>query len=59
MLWLLGLLWPLLGIHPDGTLSFGKDPDGVALSSCGLGDLSVFISFEQERHLECGNRSRW
>ena len=24
MLWLLGLLWPLLGIHPDGTLSFGK-----------------------------------
>jgi len=24
MLWLLGLLWPLLGIHPDGTLSVGK-----------------------------------
>jgi branched-chain amino acid transport system permease protein len=24
MLWLLGLLWPLLGIHPDGTLSFEK-----------------------------------
>ena len=24
MLWLLGLLWPLLGIHKDGTLSFGK-----------------------------------
>jgi branched-chain amino acid transport system permease protein len=24
MLWLLGLLWPLLGIHPDGTLSFAK-----------------------------------
>ncbi|MBU1342193.1 MAG: high-affinity branched-chain amino acid ABC transporter permease LivM [Proteobacteria bacterium] len=24
MLWLLGLLWPLLGIHPDGTLSFDK-----------------------------------
>ncbi|GAB6144719.1 ABC transporter permease subunit [Desulfocicer niacini] len=24
MLWLLGLLWPLLGIHPDGTLTFGK-----------------------------------
>ena len=24
MLWLLGLLWPLLGIHPDGTISFGK-----------------------------------
>mgnify|MGYP001820212935 CR=1 FL=1 len=24
MLWLVGLLWPLLGIHPDGTLSFGK-----------------------------------
>lgn len=22
MLWLLGLLWPMLGIHPDGTLSF-------------------------------------
>lgn len=22
MLWLLGLLWPLLGIHPDGTISF-------------------------------------
>jgi branched-chain amino acid transport system permease protein len=22
LLWLLGLLWPLLGIHPDGTLSF-------------------------------------
>ena len=22
MLWLLGLLWPLLGIHPDGTLTF-------------------------------------
>ena len=24
LLWLLGLLWPLLGIHPDGTLSFVK-----------------------------------
>ena len=24
MLWLLGLLWPMLGIHPDGTLSFDK-----------------------------------
>ena len=24
MLWLLGLLWPLLGIHSDGTLSFAK-----------------------------------
>ncbi len=24
MLWLLGLLWPMLGIHPDGTLSFGQ-----------------------------------
>lgn len=24
MLWLLGLLWPLLGIHPDGTLSFER-----------------------------------
>jgi len=24
LVWLLGLLWPLLGIHPDGTLSFGK-----------------------------------
>jgi len=24
LLWLLGLLWPMLGIHPDGTLSFGK-----------------------------------
>ncbi len=24
MIWVLGLLWPLLGIHPDGTLSFGK-----------------------------------
>jgi branched-chain amino acid transport system permease protein len=23
-LWLLGLLWPLLGIHPDGTLSFSN-----------------------------------
>jgi len=22
ILWVLGLLWPLLGIHPDGTLSF-------------------------------------
>lgn len=22
LLWLLGLLWPMLGIHPDGTLSF-------------------------------------
>ena len=22
MIWLFGLLWPLLGIHPDGTLSF-------------------------------------
>lgn len=22
MVWLLGLLWPMLGIHPDGTLSF-------------------------------------
>ncbi|MEH0021722.1 MAG: high-affinity branched-chain amino acid ABC transporter permease LivM [Desulfobacter sp.] len=24
MLWLLGLLWPMLGVHPDGTLSFQK-----------------------------------
>jgi len=24
LIWLLGLLWPLLGIHPDGTLSFAK-----------------------------------
>ncbi|MBT4289606.1 MAG: branched-chain amino acid ABC transporter permease, partial [Deltaproteobacteria bacterium] len=24
MLWLLGLLWPLLGIHADGTLTFQK-----------------------------------
>lgn len=24
LLWLLGLLWPLLGIHPDGTLSFDR-----------------------------------
>ena len=24
LLWLLGLLWPLLGIHPDGTLSFNE-----------------------------------
>jgi branched-chain amino acid transport system permease protein len=24
LLWLLGLLWPMLGIHPDGTLSFGN-----------------------------------
>ncbi len=24
MLWLLGLLWPMLGIHPDGTLTFMK-----------------------------------
>lgn len=24
LLWLMGLLWPLLGIHPDGTLSFGN-----------------------------------
>lgn len=24
MAWLLGLLWPLLGIHPDGTLSFAN-----------------------------------
>ena len=24
LLWLLGLLWPLLGIHPDGTLSFSN-----------------------------------
>ena len=24
LLWLLGLLWPLLGIHPDGSLSFAK-----------------------------------
>ncbi len=24
MLWVLALLWPLLGIHPDGTLSFEK-----------------------------------
>ncbi len=24
MIWLLGLLWPLLGIHPDGTLTFQK-----------------------------------
>jgi len=24
LLWLLGLLWPLLGVHPDGTLTFQK-----------------------------------
>lgn len=24
LVWLLGLLWPLLGIHPDGTLSFAN-----------------------------------
>jgi branched-chain amino acid transport system permease protein len=24
LLWFLGLLWPMLGIHPDGTLTFGK-----------------------------------
>ena len=24
LLWLLGLLWPLLGIHPDGTLTFDE-----------------------------------
>lgn len=24
LIWVLGLLWPLLGIHPDGTLSFSK-----------------------------------
>ena len=24
LLWLMGLIWPLLGIHADGTLSFGK-----------------------------------
>ena len=24
MIWVLGLLWPLLGIHPEGTLSFEK-----------------------------------
>ncbi len=24
LLWVLGLLWPLLGIHPDGTLSFER-----------------------------------
>ena len=24
LLWLMGLLWPMLGIHPDGTLSFGR-----------------------------------
>jgi branched-chain amino acid transport system permease protein len=24
LVWLMGLLWPLLGIHPDGTLSFGR-----------------------------------
>ena len=24
MLWLLGLLWPLMGIHPDGTLTFAN-----------------------------------
>ena len=24
LLWLLGLLWPLMGIHPDGTLSFAN-----------------------------------
>ena len=24
LVWLLGLLWPLLGIHPDGTLSFSN-----------------------------------
>jgi branched-chain amino acid transport system permease protein len=24
LLWLMGIIWPLLGIHADGTLSFGK-----------------------------------
>ncbi|MCG8620253.1 MAG: high-affinity branched-chain amino acid ABC transporter permease LivM [Desulfobacterales bacterium] len=24
MLWMLGLLWPMLGVHPDGTLTFQK-----------------------------------
>jgi len=24
LVWLFGLLWPLLGIHPDGTLSIGR-----------------------------------
>jgi len=24
MIWVMGLLWPLLGIHPDGTLSFAR-----------------------------------
>jgi branched-chain amino acid transport system permease protein len=24
LLWLMGIIWPLLGIHGDGTLSFGK-----------------------------------
>ncbi len=24
MLWLLGLLWPMMGIHPDGTLTFQR-----------------------------------
>ncbi len=24
MLWLLGLIWPMMGIHPDGTLTFQK-----------------------------------
>ncbi len=24
LLWLMGLIWPLVGIHADGTLSFGK-----------------------------------
>ncbi len=24
MLWLLGLLWPMLGVHPDGSLTFQK-----------------------------------
>ncbi len=27
MLWLLGVLWPLLGIHPDGTITFQKTVD--------------------------------
>ena len=24
LVWLMGLLWPMLGIHPDGTLSFSR-----------------------------------
>jgi len=42
LVWLLGLLWPLLGIHPDGTLSFAK-PFKVWLYIAGISIVCLIL----------------